>query len=214
MYKYVTSAEVAIYRRSCSEVLTNLKKALCEEFDINTEFSLVGSGANNMVMRNGDGPFDLDYNLKILSMPEEYWDNLKRLKDTIRSQLNKVVGSELFSDGQDSKSVITSNLFLTNDRDRKSFSFDIAIIAELNNGNLARLIHNKRGFENFTWCEAPKSADIKAKVDALKREGFWQEVRDAYECKKNMYLTRNDYDHPSFVVYVEAVNEVYYNSLR
>lgn len=27
--------------------------------------------------------------------------------------------------------------------------------------------------------------------------------------KKNMYLLRQDHNHPSFVVYVEAVNEVY-----
>ena len=46
---------------------------------INTQFSLVGSDGDsrNMVTRNGDGPFDLDYNLVIINMPDQYRDNLK-----------------------------------------------------------------------------------------------------------------------------------------
>lgn len=43
----------------------------------------------------------------------------------------------------------------------------------------------------------------------LKEAGLWQEVRDRYLEKKNMYLSWQDRNHPSFVVYVEAVNEVY-----
>lgn len=38
---------------------------------------------------------------------------------------------------------------------------------------------------------------------------LWQEVRDRYLEMKNMYLSWQDRNHPSFVVYVEAVNEVY-----
>ena len=39
--------------------------------------------------------------------------------------------------------------------------------------------------------------------------GKWMLVRQQYEKIKNMYLIRNDYNHPSFVCYVEAVNNVY-----
>ena len=31
----------------------------------------------------------------------------------------------------------------------------------------------------------------------------------AYQELKNLYLRRGDRDHPSFVVYVEAVNQIY-----
>ena len=43
----------------------------------------------------------------------------------------------------------------------------------------------------------------------IKKEDLWQEVRDKYLEKKNMYLSWQDHNHPSFAVYVEAVNEVY-----
>ena len=76
-----------------------------------------------------------------------------------------------------------------------------------------RLIHNKNvyalGLDQYTWNEVPNSHQVKDKADELKKAGLWQKVRDRYLEKKNKYLFRQDHDHPSFVVYVEAVNEVY-----
>ena len=76
-----------------------------------------------------------------------------------------------------------------------------------------RLIHNKSvyalGSDQYTWNEVPNSHQVKDRADKLKRAGLWQKVRDRYLEKKNMYLFRQDHNHPSFVVYVEAVNEVY-----
>lgn len=81
-----------------------------------------------------------------------------------------------------------------------------------------RLIHNKNafcfGYDQYTWNEVPKSHDVKEKADAIKAEGLWQEVRDRYVGLKNMYFSRQDNTHPSFIVYVEAVNEIYYKYFR
>ena len=93
------------------------------------------------------------------------------------------------------------------------FSFDVAITTKNKNGNYMRLIHNKNvyalGLDQYTWNEVPNSHQVKDRADKLKRAGLWQKVRDRYLEKKNMYLFRQDHNHPSFVVYVEAVNEVY-----
>ena len=43
----------------------------------------------------------------------------------------------------------------------------------------------------------------------LKAKNLWEEVRQCYLDKKNLYLKRNDNNHPSFICYIEAVNEVY-----
>lgn len=76
------------------------------------------------------------------------------------------------------------------------------------NGNYMRLVHNKP-WNQYTWNEVPRSHQVKDRADDIKEEGLWQEVRDKYLEKKNMYLSWQDHNHPSFVVYVEAVNEVY-----
>lgn len=208
MYKLVNDAEIKPYRKFCTDTLVVLRDNLNHKYEIKTEFYLVGSGAKNLVTRDGNAPFDLDYNLRILEMPTDFWNNLKKLKDTVRNELNKIVGDTLFSDGQDSKSVITSNLILINEPN-KLFSFDIAIMAKMENGNLCRLIHNKRQGDQFTWCEVPTSIDVRAKADELKQNSLWGVVRETYINKKNRYLTHNDYNHPSFVVYVETINEVW-----
>lgn len=54
-----------------------------------------------MVARNGNAPFDLDYNLYIISMPDEFWNDLRKLKETVRCSLNNAVGNSFFSDGKD-----------------------------------------------------------------------------------------------------------------
>ena len=161
-----------------------------------------------MVMRDGNGPFDLDYNLQIISMPNKYWDDLFELKNTVLTSLNKIVGKTLFSDGHDSTAVITSFLYLENTPNVK-FKFDVAIIAKNEHGDYCRLIHDKRYFRRYVWCEVPSSKDVGKKADKLKKLGYWSDVREVYKKLKNHYLSIQDNNHPSFTVYVEAVNRVY-----
>lgn len=75
-----------------------------------------------------------------------------------------------------------------------------------------RLIHEKTGYyqdDRWYWVPGPNSNGLNDKVKWLKDNGFWNEVREAYLNKKNMYLSRGDRNHPSFNCYIEAVNEVY-----
>lgn len=76
-----------------------------------------------------------------------------------------------------------------------------------------RLIHEKTGIvskDRYYWNEAFCSEGLENKVEWLKNEPkIWNEIRDTYLEKKNMYLHRNDHDHPSFIVYIETINEIY-----
>lgn len=204
-YEFVYESEAKRYRSDCSRTL----KKTCELLrarGISAQFTLVGSGARNMITRNGDGPYDLDYNLLVVKADDEYRDP-RLLKDTIRNALNKAVGGKFFSDAQDSTSCLTALLHF-NDTPNVEFSFDVAIIAKNRNGNYMRLIHNKL-WSQYTWNEVPHSHQVTDRANELKNAGLWKKVRDRYLDKKNMYLSRQDHNHPSFVVYVEAVNEVY-----
>lgn len=215
-YEFVYESEAKRYRSDCSAVL----KKTCEILrgkGITAQFTLVGSGARNMITRNGNGPYDLDYNLIILNAADKYWKDLHLLKDTIRNALNKAEINDFFSDAQDFTSCLTALLHF-NDLPDVEFSFDVAIITQNKNGNYMRLINNKYwlyiGGNQYTWNEIPHSHDVKEKADILKEEGYWQEVRDRYIKLKDMYLYRRDEKHPSFIVYVETVNEIYYKHFR
>lgn len=217
-YEYVSEKEVKPYRSECSRILTELRDYLNEEYGIITQFFLVGSGshARKLVMRNGNASFDLDYNLMVISSLEEYWHNPQCLKNRVRDSLNLilrgnrscVVRGGQFSDGKDSRSVITALMYTPGILSQVAFSFDLAILAKDKDGTYYRLLHDK-GSNNYHWGEAPSVHDIRKKADAIKSKRHWDEVRKRYKDKKNMYLERQDKNHPSYIVYVETINDVY-----
>jgi hypothetical protein len=214
-YEFVYESEYDAYRSDCSKVLTETCKRLKRK-DIIAQFILIGSGGRNLVTRNGDGPFDLDYNLNIIKAPDSYRDDLRKLKDTVRVALNESEGFECFSPAHDSTSCLTAILHFNNTH-AVEFSFDVAIVKQNENGNYLRLVHNKNAwglsFDQYTWNEIPFSYDVKEKAEALKDAGLWEKVRSRYLELKNRYLIFRDKNHPSFVVYVEAVNQVYHQYL-
>lgn len=67
----------------------------------------------------------------------------------------------------------------------------------------------RRPVNEYYWNMAPNSRNIKFKVDYIKSNGKWKLVREQYKGIKNRYLTQNDHNHPSFICYIEAVNNVY-----
>ena len=74
-----------------------------------------------------------------------------------------------------------------------------------------RLIHNKTN-DSYHWDEVRHSKGIKEKAKILKANYHWDgenSVRERYLQIKNRYLSQNDDNHPSFVCYIEAVNEIY-----
>lgn len=214
MYRFVPESESKRYRSDCLHILKKTCASLRQK-NIVTQFSLVGSGTRkrNMITRNGDGPFDLDYNLEIIKATDEYWNNLRYLKDTIRVTLDQAEGLTCFSNSQDSTSCLTALLYFK-DTPNVKFSFDVAIVKRNAKGKLCRLVHNKNiwgfGYDQYVWDEVPNSHDVSEKVAQIKSSGLWLEVRDRYIHLKNLYLScPRDKDHPSFAVYIEAVNQIY-----
>lgn len=212
MIKIVDEAECRKYRLDCSITMKKVCSKLKEK-GISSQFTLVGSGARNMVTRNGNGSYDLDYNLEIIKAPNKYWKDLRYLKDTVRILLNEAAGLQCFSDSKDSTSCLTTILHFKNEP-TVEFKFDVAIVAKNPNGTLCRLIHNKNawgyGMDQYVWNEIPDSHDVTLKAKCIKAKGLWLDVRIQYVRLKEMYLSRWwDKDHPSFIVYIEAVNNIY-----
>lgn len=217
MYEYVTESQAAPYKSFCQSVLDKLQAELKKEHGIDTRVTLVGSGAVNMVTRNGKEPFDLDYNLILTAIPRESVKSAEELKALVRRILDRLVSGKAsaersfsyeknFSCGQDSTSSIT---YLLHSPDRRSveFKFDLALILE-KNGKYSRLVHDKKQ-GRFFWNLIPKSKDLEAKLAAIQAANRHADVRSIYLRKKNEYLRRQDRDHPSYIVYIEAVHQAY-----
>ena len=205
MYEYVAKSVVKPYKAYCQSLLNSLKDNLKKKEGISVEIKLIGSGASNMVTRNGKEPFDLDYNIVINSVPDSYLKAPGKLKDVVRKLLDSLI-NEKFSYGQDSTSSITYILHSLNNK-TVEFRMDFALIRK-DNSTTFRLIHDKKQ-DSYIWNELPNYGLIPKKVDQIRKNGKMNELKALYLQLKNHYLSRSDRNHPSFVIYAEAVEDIY-----
>lgn len=210
MYDYVEDKKfLSRMRNLCGDIMQEFCHTLKEEYNIGASFYLIGSGAKNLIMQNGSESIDLDYNLEILRC-DDYTDCCK-IKESARKAFNSTLHKFDWNDCQDSTSSLTTEKRYFTEGNSTSFSMDVCIV-KTDNGHLHRLIHEKTGwtcYDKYYWNPASNSKNIKKKVDYIKNSGKWGLVRIQYKNIKNKYLQRNDHDHPSFVCYIEAVNNVY-----
>ncbi len=212
MFYYVEDKEFLRRAQSdSSRMLKRLEELLREEYGINSQMFLVGSGGRNMVTQNEDEPIDFDYNLNIISCSD--WDDVKGIKESVRKALNRIMKDEGLSDVQDSTSCLSTEPMWFKDDPNNKWSIDLCIVTKDTAGLWERLIHKKTGFsylDRYYWNAAPNSENCSEKANAIKTvPGWWDVVRDEYLDIKNKYLRSNDNDHPSFVCYNEAVSNVY-----
>lgn len=194
----------------CSNIINQLVQLINNDSLMEVEAHLVGSGAKNLITQNSNEPIDLDYNLMIIDS-EININNCREIKEYIRKQFNVILNKNGWNDCMDSTSVLTTEKRHFTKGNHTEFSIDLAIVFNDRNG-CHRLIHEKTGFtawDRYYWNLVPNSKDLFDRVADIKDEHLWNEVIDEYLEKKNMYLRRQDYNHPSFNVYVETVNQVF-----
>ena len=208
MYSYVQDKELKkIMISEGSDIMNRLKMKINNQECLDVDFELVGSGAKNLITQNGNQPPDVDFNFVILSMKERYSESA--IKEYIREQLNCVLQEKGLRDCSDSTSALTIKSIPA--YKNVVFSIDVAII-KIEYNHWYRLIHEKHGSyesDRWYWNQGINFDEIYRKVDAIKKANGWNDFRDWYINKKNYYLSKQDYNHPSYVVYIETVNEVY-----
>ena len=218
MYHYIEDKDFLKRMKSlCSDIINQLVQSINNDSVMTVEAHLVGSGARNLITQNAKEPIDLDYNLCVLEVFGISFNDGRAIKEHIKKHFNAVLKSNKWSDCQDSTSALSTELREFTKGNKTEFSIDLAIVRERNYG-WERLIHRKTGFvcyDQWYWNEAPNSRGLADKVGTIKEENLWLEVRDLYLDKKNMYLSRGDKEnHPSFNVYIETINEIYYKYFR
>ena len=211
MYHYIEDKDFLNRMKSlCAGIINQLVQSINNDTFMTAKANLVGSGAKNLVTQNENEPIDLDYNIIIGTKYVGIYTE-QEIKEYIRKQFNKILRKNRWSDCKDSKSALSTEKRTVTKGNKTKFSIDLAIIYEDKNGNY-RLIHEKSGIvsqDRYYWNKALESREVEKKVSILKSNNLWPQVRDTYLNKKNFYLRRNDHNHPSYVVYIETVNQVY-----
>ena len=217
MYHYIQDKDFQKrLKYTCSDIVNQLVQSINKDSVMTVKACLVGSGAKNLITQNANNPIDLDYNICILDTKSININNGRDIKEYIRKGFNSVLKAKDWSDCKDSTSVLTTEERVFKRGNQTAFSIDLAITFK-NNFGWHRLIHEKTGwtiYDRYYWNVIPDSRQLEEKVYAIKLNHLWDEVRDIYLEKKNLYLQRNDRTHPSFIVYIESVNQVYYKYFK
>ena len=215
MYTYIEDKTfLKEMKRCCSDIINQLVQSINNDSVMIVEAHLVGSGARNLITQNARQPVDLDYNLCIAETTGDFSINDGRMiKEYIRKQFNIILNRNGWADCSDSTSALTTEeRYFPKLKNHTAFKIDLAIVKRDCYG-WHRLRHHKTGFascDQWYWNLTKNSDDLEDKIEKLKRNNLWEEVRETYLYKKNEYLKRNDSEHPSFIVYIETVNEIYY----
>ena len=213
MYHYIEDKDFLKRMRGvCSNIINQLVQSINNDDYMTVEAQLVGSGAKHLETQNAAHPIDLDYNISILEIDGNINDG-RRIKEYVRKKFNIVLNANGWGDCKDSTSALTTEKRHFETGNQTPFGMDVAIVVEDNDTAWYRLIHQKTGYtanDKYFWNQAPDSKGLTDRVDRLKKDNYWECVRKNYLKKKNMYLTRNDHNHPSFIVYIETINEEFY----
>jgi hypothetical protein len=214
MYQYVEDKEFLRKMKSlCGDIINQLVQSINNDEVMTVEAHLVGSGAKNLITQNAKEPVDLDDNLCVLDVYGISFNDGKAIKEHIQKHFNLILKKFKLGNCKDSTSVLSTTYISFKKGNPTNFKIDLAIVREINY-YWERLIHQKTGWvqcDQWCWNMAPNSRGLIDRVFALKEENLWLEVRVRYLEKKNMYLCRGEkQNHPSFNVYIETINEIYY----
>lgn len=194
----------------------NLEIVRCADFDDCRHIKECVRKAFNMVLRNY-GLRDCEDSTSSLTTCKMYFQDMNK------APYHYVTFTSVFTPVTAKTSNLrcamnTSNAFSRpSDPNNIYFSMDVCIVSKDSKRNCYRLIHEKARSVNdsdkYYWNIAPNSKNLKMKSEFIKKNGNWNLVRNQYKNIKNHYLQQNDHDHPSFICYIEAVNNVY-NSIK
>ena len=202
MYHFAKQREVTELHQWCLDILHEIQDEVQEYFTF--DIRLIGSGDKRLVTQNNEGSFDLDYNIILQKDKKGLLDNPKQIKDLFVARFNKVLKKHIngYFHACDSTSVVTVKIISNN---TISFSFDVAIIVEGDDGYFYRLINDKNT-NRYIWNRVKNSNNYFERFQQIKQNGKWQQFKERYLELKNMHLRRGE-EIKSFSVFLETLNE-------
>lgn len=189
------------------KILYQVQNLVREKFTF--QFTPVGSYPRNMIAFDAKSKvgFDLDFNIEVNDDEEKY--TAQQIKDILRNALDRIAGRYGYAHAEDSTRVITIKVI---DRSDSGIlhSCDFAIVYNYSEGGKPRqqYIHFNKTTRTYSWCNQAKGYYmLQEKIEWLKRNGYWQELRDYYICKKNINKNPDIHSRTLFAIAVHEMSQ-------
>lgn len=205
-FQYVTRQQLSPVKNELIQIINIVQDQIRKDFTF--QFFFVGSTRQNMVTYNvgTNIGYDLDVDIQVNTSSDDL--TAKEIKTKIRLALDRVTLGYGYDYPEDSTRVITIKF-----KDRKNsrivHSCDFAIINNYidDDGSEGQeYIYFNKKQNKYTWeNQSYKYYLLDEKVNWLKDNAHWQDVRTLYLNKKNC---NNDYYKHSRSIYAETIHEI------
>jgi len=208
-YKSKNSPEVKHAYQTLLTILHETQDIVRDKFTFS--FRPVGSYSRNMITYNTKSNigFDFDINIEVNDDDEHY--TAQEIKNTIRNALHSVVKKYGYSFAEDSTRVLTIK-FIDHEHSRILHSCDFAIVNNwVENGeHFQEYIHFNKRTKSYTWQMQSKGYPLlPEKINWLKGQGYWNDLRDYYLYKKNTNSDSNVRSRTLFAISVQELCQKY-----
>lgn len=175
-------------------------------------FDVVGSYKQNMITYDAKSNvgYDFDFNIEVNDGDDRY--KPKQIKDILRNAIGTVCVKYGYDFPEDSTRVLTIKM-----KDRKNSSIlhscDFAIVNNYIDDEgyeCQEYIHYDKAHRKYTWCEQPDGYYmLPDKIDWIKENGLWKNMRDLYIEKKNKNDNPNMHSRTIFAIAVHEICQKY-----
>ena len=205
-FKYVTRKQLSPVKNNLISIINSVQAQLRDEFTF--QFHFVGSVKRNMVTYDVKSNIGFDFDVNIHVNDDECRFSAKEIKTKIMLALNMVAHCYVYDNAEDSTRVITIKV-KDKQNSRILHSCDFAIVNDYidDDGNECQeYIHFNKKQRTYSWQEQPQGFYLlNTKVDWIKDNGYWQEVKTLYLYKKNH---NSDHNKHSRSIYAETIHEI------
>jgi len=205
-YEFVEKTEYQPVKEEIEIIIQRARDFLKRKYGFTFQNHLIGSGKRHLITRikGGNTGFDLDYNLEITQkLIKEL--SPKTIKDKFMEAFNHAIQGTAYKFPNDSTSVITIKV-VDKKNSRIKYGADFAIIyypGDRNDGYMY-LKNQKNGA--YVFEKRKQSRNFEEKLNEILDCDEWNWVRAEYLTVKN---SNKDPDKHSFVLFLEAVHNVY-----
>ena len=205
-FQYVNLKQLSFTKKELIQIIHSVQDDVRQYFTF--QFYFVGSVKRNMVTYDVGTNIGYDFDVNIQVNDDDCKYSAKEIKTKIMLALNKVVYRYGYDNAEDSTRVITIK-FKDRENSRILHSCDIAIVNDYvdeEDNERQEYIHFNKKQNEYYWQKQPQGFYLlDEKVEWIKGNGYWQEVRDLYLDKKN---GNTDPHKHSRSIYAETIHEI------
>lgn len=204
-FEYVTRKEYLPVKKELIELINYVQDEVRGYFTF--RFDFIGSASRNMITRDNNSNVGYDFDVNIEVNDDNY--SAKELKNIIMQGFNKHAKKFSYDYCEDSKRVIT--IKVKDKRNSKILhSCDFAIVnnyVDSEGYDHQQYVYFNKNQNTYEWQEQPQGFYmLDEKIEWIKDNGYWQEVRERYLDNKN---ANNNPNKKSRSIFAETVAQVF-----